>query len=434
MKTVFYEKLDESCTHCRLANGLTVKVVPKKGFTRKLAYFVTDFGSIHTDFVMEGEQYHVPAGVAHFLEHKMFELPGRDVTAEFAALGANVNAFTSFDMTAYYFSCTANFEESLRLLLEFVSTPYFTPESVQREYGIIDQEIAMNEDAPDSREFELLMERMYENHPVRVPILGTRESIRQIDAEILADCHRAFYTPENMILCVVGDVDAEHVAQIAEEVLGTARRPAAQKLRPWPEEMKCHSQPETLRLEVAMPTFQIGFKSENAPRGQDALRTDVIGYLAAEVLFGEASPLYLKLYEEGIIDSSFGGGFETIDGCAMLTCGGDGDRAEEVRQALLDRAEELVKNGLDEQEFLRLKRGAMGRRIRDLDSFDAICFRQCAYHFLDFDYFRFPAVYADVKMEEVREFLARAVTMERSAMAITEPINESENMNSREEL
>ena len=417
-----YEQLDESCFACRLENGLTVKVVPKRGFTRKLAYFVTDFGAIHTDFMMDGERYHVPAGVAHFLEHKMFELPGRDVTAEFAALGANVNAFTSFDMTAYYFSCTANFEENLRLLLEFVSTPYFTDESVQREYGIIDQEIAMNEDAPDSREFEQLVGAMYRNHPIRVPILGTRASIRTIDAEILYDCHRAFYTPENMVLCVVGDVDAQDVVRIAESVLGTQRKAAAVKLKDWPEEMACGPDPEKLELEVAMPTFQIGFKCEPAGRGEDALRTDIVGYLAAEMLLGEATPLYLELYEAGLIDSSFGGGFETIDGCALLTCGGDGDRPEEIRQALLRRAAELAEHGLDRQEFLRVKRGAMGRRLRDLDSFDAVCFRQCAYHFLDFDYFRFPAVYADVKMEEVQQFLARTVRPERCVMAVTEPV------------
>ena len=139
MNKTFYPGLDETVYRKQLKNGLQVAVVPKPGFTRKLAYFVTDFGSIHTDFELDGKQYHVPAGVAHYLEHKLFELPDRDVTAEFAALGANVNAFTSYDMTAYYFSCTANFDESLRLLLEFVSTPYFPEESVIREQGIIDQ-------------------------------------------------------------------------------------------------------------------------------------------------------------------------------------------------------------------------------------------------------------------------------------------------------
>ena len=422
MSWMYHENLDERLFTRVLSNGLTVKVVPKTGFTKKLAYFVTDFGAIHRDFILDGQEYHVPAGVAHFLEHKMFELPGRDVTAEFAALGANVNAFTSFDMTAYYFSCTANFRENLRLLLEFVSTPYFTAESVQREMGIIDQEIAMNEDAPDSREFELLTHKMYTCHPIRVPILGTRESIREITPEILELCHRAFYTPENMVLCVVGDVDAEEVAAIAEEILGTQRKAAAVKIRNWQEEMVCDTVPEALQLEVAMPTFQIGFKCEPASKN-DPLWTDVVGYLAAEMLFGESSELYLELYRQGLIDSSFGGGFETIDGCALLTCGGDGENAEKIRQALLDKTNELVENGLCSRDFLRLKRGAMGRRIRDLDSFDALCFRICAYHFLGQDYFRFPAVYAGVREEEVLEFLARVVRPERCAVAMTRPID-----------
>ena len=219
METIYYSKLDETVYSHICQNGLTVKVVHRPGFTRKMAYFVTDFGAIHTDFELEGKIYHVPAGIAHFLEHKMFELPQRDVSAEFAALGANVNAFTSYDMTAYYFSCSENFRESLELLLEFVSTPYFPAESVQREMGIIDQEIGMNDDTPDSCLFDAMMESMYSTHPVRVPILGTRETIRQITPELLHDCHRAFYTPGNMVLCVSGDVDPDEVARIALEIL-----------------------------------------------------------------------------------------------------------------------------------------------------------------------------------------------------------------------
>ena len=189
MNRAFYEGLNETLYTCRMANGLTVQVVPRPGFSRKLAYFVTDFGSIHTDFLLEGKKIEAPAGIAHFLEHKMFELPDRDVSAEFAALGANVNAFTSYDMTAYYFSCTENFLPSLRLLLEFVSTPYFTEESVSREIGIIDQEIGMNADSPE-RVFENLMQAMYRSHPIRVPILGSRESIRQITPELLNGAQR----------------------------------------------------------------------------------------------------------------------------------------------------------------------------------------------------------------------------------------------------
>lgn len=421
MKQIHYPSLEEKvCTHIA-ANGLTVKIVPRPGFTRKTAYFVTDFGSVHTDFEFEGKEYHAPAGIAHFLEHKMFELPQRDVTAEFAALGANVNAFTSYDMTAYYFSCSENFTENLKLLLEFVSTPYFPQESVEREMGIIDQEIGMNEDAPDSRVFEDLMEILYENHPIRVPILGSRESLRRITPELLEACHRVFYTPSNMILCVVADVNPAEVIALVDRVLGTETKPAGKKLRRWNEEMKARKPACSRTMEVAMPSFQLAFKAEPVGTGKDAMVAEIVGDLAAEALFGESSALYLKLYESGLIDNSFGGGFEEVDGCAMLTCGGDSEDAPAVRQAILDAARQLVKEGIPEKDFLRMKRSSMGRRIRDLDSFDSTCFRICAYHFAGFDYFHFPEVYAKVQPGQVLDFLQKVATPERCALSVITP-------------
>ena len=231
MNRTYYSQLDETLYTIRLENGLSVAVVPKKGFTKKLAYFVTDYGSIHTDFSFEGEVHRVPGGIAHYLEHKLFDMPdGRDVSAEFAAYGAITNAFTSYDMTAYYFSCTEHFDACLQLLLEFVSTPYFTQESVEKEQGIIDQEIGMNADAPDSVVFENLMGAVYRNHPIRVPILGTSDSIREITPELLNLIHRAFYTPSNMLLCVIGDVDPEGVVRLARQVLGTEPAESGVKL------------------------------------------------------------------------------------------------------------------------------------------------------------------------------------------------------------
>ena len=425
MKKTYYPELDETLYSDTLENGLDVLVVPKKGFTKKHAYFVTDYGSIHTEFDLEGKHYSAPAGVAHFLEHKMFDLPGgRDVSAEFATMGAMCNAFTSYDMTAYYFSCTQQFELCLRLLLEYVSTPYFTEESVQKEMGIIDQEIGMNEDNPDSRLFEATMQSMYREHPIRVPILGTSETIRQITPEMLHDCHRAFYTPGNMMLCIVGDVDPDRVAEIALEMLGSEKRPVGEKLRPWQEDMTLVSGGEAMEMEVAMPMFNIAFKAEPTGRGEAAIRQEIVADLAAEALFGESSQLYLKLYEDGLIDSSFGGGFETIDGMAMLLCSGDSENADAVRKAIVKRATELVQQGIDEADFLRMKRSAFGRRIRDLDSFDSTCFRVCAYHLSDFDYFEFPRIYRSIEEAEIRDFLRRVVRKDRCVRGVVNPLKE----------
>ena len=421
MRKTEYPALAETVYRETLENGLEICVVPRPGFQKKSAYFVTDFGAIHRQFTVDGKEVVAPMGVAHFLEHKMFDLPGRDVTAEFAAMGASPNAFTSNDMTAYYFSGTENFYPALKLLLEFVTTAYFTDESVAKEQGIIGQEIGMNEDSPDTRVFENLMASLYENHKVREPILGTVETIGEITPEILHLCHKSFYRPDNMLLCVVGDVDPEQVAAIAKE--GTPEKPARQvaAVRRWQEEMVCPRPMVRDTMEVAMTTFQLGFKCEPADQGIDAVRAEFVGDLAAEALFGESSPLYLRLYESGLIDGSFGGGYETVEGMAMLTAYGDSRDPEAVRDAILEEAARICREGIDEKDFLRMKRSAMGRRIRGLDSFDSLCFRICAYHLSGFDYFRFPAVYEALEAKEIPELLGRVVTKERCGLSIIDP-------------
>ncbi len=425
MSRRYYERLDEHLLTRTLPNGLRVMVVPKPAFSRKCAYFVTDFGAVHRRFRLDGREYNTPAGVAHFLEHKLFDLPGRDVSAEFAAMGASVNAFTSYDLTAYYFSCTENFEPSLRLLLEFVSTPYFTRESVKKEQGIIDQEIAMSADEPGSRVYENLMGAMYRRHPIRTPILGTCASIRRIGPGLLHTCHRAFYAPENMLLCVVGDVDGEQVCQIARQVLGDDRRPAAEKL-PFPEEkLTCPRSYTGEAMDIPMRSFCIGFKCPPTQPGVAGIRQEIVGDLACEVLFGESSSLYLQLYEQGLIDSSFGGGFEVSDGCAMITCGGDGDDPRAVREALLAHRARLLREGLPDSQLQRLLRSALGRRIRDLDSFSSTCFRLCAYRCSDFDYFDFPTIYESVTTGDILRFLEENIRRENCAISVIDPIQEA---------
>ena len=425
METRFYPQLNETLYWETLPNKLTVVVCPRPGFQRKLAYFVTDFGSIHTNFTMDGKPYQVPAGIAHYLEHKLFDLPDRDVTAEFAALGAVPNAFTGYDMTAYHFTCTEHFPENLALLLEFVSTPWFTEESVRKEQGIIGQEIDMVADNPDTKIFEQLMDAMYENHPVRFPILGNRTSIDQITPETLHLCHKAFYCPGNMLLCVVGDVDPQQVCEIAARQLPAEPGPRVEMPRLWPETMTCKTTCKETEMEVSMPMFQLGFKSEPTERGIAAVREEIVGDLAAELLFGEASPLYLRLYEEGLIDSSFGGGFETIEGIALLTISGDSEDPKAVQEAILAQAAVLLESGIDPEDFLRAKRSALGRRIRGLDSFDSTAFRLCAYYLSGFDYFRFPEVYTQVQADEILDFIRRVVTRARMSLSIIHPIKEA---------
>ena len=416
-----YPHLDETLFETQLSNGLHVRVIPKRGFAKTYAFLATNYGSIDTSYRYNGQAMTSPAGVAHYLEHKMFDLPDGNAMQLFARTGASPNAFTSYNMTAYYFVATEEVEENLRNLLHFVYTPYFTEESVEKERGIIAQEILMYDDSADSRGFELLAEAMYENHPLRVPIAGSVESIQDITAQTLYDCHKAFYDPANMILCVVGDVDPARVVAIAE-----AHSPAASQGAPerdyGPEEALTPVKAlNEACMEVSMPTFTIGFKSPVPKKGFDSFKTEIIGELAAEMLAGESSELYSRLYDEGLVDADFSIGYESLPGAAFLSADGDSKDPRAVLQALLDEAKRLVREGLDEELFQRLKKSALGRRMRDLDSFESICYRICAYFFENCDYLSFPGIYQAVSLQDVADFLADTVTAERAAMSVIYP-------------
>ena len=230
-----------------------------------------------------------------------------------------------------------------------------------------------------------------------------------------------------MVLCVVGDVDASQVEAIALEVLGAEKRPVGEKCRPWNENMTVCREEICHKMEVAMPMFNLAFKCEPIGSGYDSFRREIIGDLACEALFGESSELYLKLYEEGLIDSSFGGGFESVDGMAMVLCSGDSDDPAAVRSAILAQAKIIAREGIDETRLERMKRSALGRRIRGLDSFSSTCFRLCAYHFSNTDYFRFPDVYSGITARDVRDFIARVICPERCGLSVINPIHQEEN-------
>ena len=416
-----YSQLDETLFETQLPNGLHVRVMPKRGFAKTYAFLATNYGSIDMAYRFEGKRFVSPAGVAHYLEHKMFDLPDGNAMQLFAKTGASPNAFTSYSMTAYYFVCTDEVEENLKNLLQFVYTPYFTEESVEKERGIIAQEIRMYEDSADSRGFELLAEAMYEHHPLRIPIAGSVESIQEITAQTLYDCHKAFYDPANMILCVVGDVDPAQVMRLARE-----HSPAGSQGAPerdyGPEEALTPVKPliET-NMEVSMPSFTIGFKARVPGKGFHSFKDEIIGELAAEILAGESSALYSKLYDAGLVDADFSIGYESLPGAAFLSADGDSKDPQAVLQALLDEAQRLVAEGLDETGFQRLKKSALGRRMRDLDSFESICYRICAYFFEGCDYLSFPGVYASVSLQDVADFLRETVCAERAAMSVIYP-------------
>ena len=421
MNERIFPGLGEKIYEDTLPNGLRIKVVPKRGFARSYAFFATDYGSMETRFQLDGKPYVSPDGVAHYLEHKMFDMPDGNALQKMSQTGASPNAFTSYNITAYHFSCTSMFEENFRTLLQFVSQGYFTQESVEKERGIIAQEIKMYADNPGSRVDENLFRAMYKNHPIRVPVVGTVESIQDITAQTLIDCHRAFYDPSNMVLCVVGDVDPRQIHDIALEILpkvpgGASDRDYGEKEPAAPDQHTI-----TQEMEVSMPMFSVGFKGAEVPKGPQRLRQEIIGDLAGEILCGESSRLYQEMYESGLIDPGFGVSYSLVRELSMLCLGGDSENPQAVLDAVLQEAQRVVKEGVDEELFLRLKRSAVGRRIRGLDSFEGLCYRLALSDFDGYDYFTFPTLYESITAEDVRQLIAREITPEQAVLSVILP-------------
>ena len=422
MKKVVLDQLRETFYEERLPNGLLIRVIPRPDFAKPYSFFATDFGSIDTKFTMDGKVYETPAGVAHYLEHKLFDMPDGNVMQQFSALGGSPNAFTGYSMTAYHVESTENWRENLELLLRYVSTPYFTEESVEKERGIIAQEIRMYEDSSGSRMYENLFAALYQHHPIRVPIAGTVESIQDITAQTLYDCHKAFYDPSNMMLCVAGPVDPALVVESARNILpktpgGVGGRDYGPAEPLTAEKMARVEQ----NMEVSMPGFTVAFRCDTPKTGADILRQELVGDLAAELLVGESTAFYTKLYEDGLIDCDFSAGYEGVKTLGMLSIGGDSNEPERVVDAVLKEAERLGREGADEALFQRLKRSAFGRRIRELDSFENICYRMCQSTFEGAFYYDFPDLYRSITLDETVRMIRDTVVPQRAALSLIYP-------------
>ena len=420
MKETFYERIGEAVCRERLTNGLEVCVVPKPGYAKKYAFFSTRYGGMDTRFCLDGQWLNTPAGIAHYLEHKMFDTREGNALQELAKNGAEPNAFTANAMTAYYFDSTEHFEENLRILLSFVSIPYFTDESVAKEQGIIGQEIRMIEDNPDWQIYTRMLRAMYHRHAARTSIAGTVESIAEITADTLYDCHKAFYTPANMILTVVGDVDPVHVIDLANRVLPKLSGPIIE--RDYGTEPETVAEKETvLEMEVSAPQFLAGFKCAPATEGDDYMRAAILGDMASDILLGESSALYQRLYEQGLINPSFGGAFEMMPGVAYLYAGGDSNDPAAVMEAILEEAQRLTREGLDPDYWQRMKRGNFGASLKGLNSFDSIAISLVEGCFQHFDPLRFPEIYDSITPQDVLDFIREHICRSRAALSVIYP-------------
>ncbi len=421
MTRLEYPKLGEVLSRRTLPNGLEVIVVHKPYHAKHYAFFATRYGGMDLKFKLDGEWQNTPAGIAHFLEHKMFETEEGSAMQELAKNGAVDNAFTSNAMTAYYFECTEKFYESLRVLLSFVSLPYFTQESVDKEQGIIAQEIRMTDDDPDWRVYRNLMQCLYKDSPVRVPVAGSIESIAGITPQTLYDCHKAFYTPANMVLVCVGNIDIDRVCEAAEEILpGDSGTMIERDYGSEEDQIPAQRQVE-MDMEISMPMFLTGFKCQIPPSGDALLRENIIGDMACDVLFGDSSPLYNRLYEEGHINGSLGGNYDVLPGAAYLYVGGDAKDPQFISDEIIREAERLTREGIDEAFYQQIRRATYGQMLRSLNSFENIAVSMAEGHFRGFDYYHFPEIFESVTKADIEDFLRRNIIRDHSAISIIRP-------------
>ncbi len=409
-------------------SGLRVYIIPKKGFCKYYAIYGTEYGSIDTKLNVPDSnlQIELPDGIAHFLEHKLFEEEnGGNAFDRFALTGANSNAFTSFDMTAYLFSCTDNFYENLDILIDFVNHPYFTEENVSKEQGIIGQEIKMYDDDPGWRLFFNMLQAMYEKNPVKTDIAGTIESISKITPDILYKCCETFYNPSNMFLVMVGDIDSEKVIDIIDRYV-TADKDRGRVEREKVSEPKCVAKHEIYqKMSVSKPQFMIGFKEGEVDIcGKALLKKQAETQILLNLLFGKSSKFFMDVYEEGLIDSSFSSDAELEKKYGFSSVSGESKSPKTVYERVLKRIEFVKKTGIDETELNRVKRVLIGANLRGYNDVERIGNNFIRAFMSDINPFEYEETVEAITRKDLEKRLETHFTEENSVLSVIEPLEE----------
>lgn len=420
--TIRSDVLKEEYYSFKHESGLTILLYPMKGFTSSYALFGTKYGSIDTTFKTQKDKdfITVPEGIAHFLEHKLFESEDGDAFSLFAKTGASANAYTSFDKTCYLFSTTDNFDESLKALMTFVQSPYFTSETVEKEQGIIGQEIRMYEDDAHWRVFFNLLVAMYHNNPVRIDIAGTVESISKIDKDLLYKCYDAFYNLNNMVVAIAGNFDVDKASDIIKtHIKAKEKIELSTKI---PDEPKQVAQKEFIQqLQVSMPMFNIGFK-EIPAKEEDELLVQLQYELIMSVLIGKGSLLYKEMYDEGLINSSFGKEVFCGRGYLANVFAGESRQPKKVMEKIVNAINTLKQNGIAKQEFDRVKKAMYGRNIMNFNDVDEVANDMVSSHFSNNSIYDTITLIADMDFDEVNKLLKASFNDEGLAISIIKPI------------
>ncbi len=404
-------------------------MMPKHGYNKKYATFATHYGSIDQEFIIPGTDHRlrVPDGIAHFLEHKLFEEEYGNAFDRFSQLGASANAYTNYTTTVYLFSSTDNFYESLNLLLDFVQHPYFTEESVQKEKSIIQQELRMYEDTPGWKVFSNLLKSMYYHYPVRIDIGGTVESIQQINIDYLEKCYRTFYHPSNMSVFVVGDLDpAAVVGAVRNNIESRGYQPQGEIKRLFPEEpVEVKRKFIEERMVVSQPILYIGFKDrEIGFTGANLLAKEVVTNLLMEILLGRSSSLYADLYEEGLIDDRFSTQFMGHKDYGLTVIGGETKDPDRLKERILQGIERFQATGLDEKSFHRMHRKLVGEFVGLFNSPEDIAYVYNEYHFKGVNILDYLKILENITIDQVEQRLHSHLDPANMVISVVRPIED----------
>ena len=407
-------------------SGLKILLYPMKGFSSNYAIFGTKYGSVDNAYLNEkGEMVDLPEGIAHFLEHKLFESEDGDAFAKYAKTGAYSNAYTSFDRTCYLFSCSNRFYDNLKILLDFVRSPYFTEATVNKEQGIIGQEIRMYDDMPNWRVMFNMLEGMFHNHPVRIDIAGTVESIAKITHNTLYDCYNRFYDLSNMFIVLAGDFNTDGVLDFIYNNLKLPENPEKNTKSIIPEEPKeVKEHFVSCNLDVAKPLFCLGFKETDAAETPDEMQL-ISTEILLKMLAGSASPLYRELLEKGLVNEEFSFEYFNGRGFALPIFEGESNNPKEVMELILNKIEQYKTEGLDEKLFEAVRRELYGRGICRFDAAESVCSMLTDATVLNYDIFKYFEVLAKITPDDVKKRLS-VFSRNNAVLSVVNPIKGTE--------
>ena len=415
------ERLGSCYYKVKHSSGLTMLLAPMEGFTTSYAMFGTAYGSVDTFIKTDekGEFKKLPEGIAHYLEHKLFESEECSAFDRYAKTGANANAFTSFDRTSYLFTCSQNFKESLEILLDFVTHPYFTAETVAKEQGIIGQEIRMYDDSPDWRVLFNLLGAIYHKNPVKIDIAGTKESIAQITADLLYDCYNTFYNLHNMVLAVAGNFEIDDVLKVADSVLKPAE--------PFFLERGNCGEPEEVvtnfveqHLPVSVPMFTVGFKGKTGTEAEN-YKGSVLDEIFLEALFDDYTDLYRGLYDEGAINATFGSEVFCGRNYITLLVSGESREPEKVYEKVKAGFAEALEHGIPEDVFECAQKSVYGRYLRATERVEGVTTTLFNGYFPGVDMYEMIEAAATATPETVLERIRNTYCAENSALSVIRP-------------